>query len=235
MQFALTVPFGQDRLVPIWVATLALRQKSRTVRFRTAAEILAFFNLASDGYHYERIVQSFKRIFAATILFGTEDQPDGGSVIDWSRFHFFDEMHLWFSLKIPGISTSSGNSENVIKLSEAFYREIDQHRIPVEREVVSALAHAPGVLDFYLWIVWKSWTVNGHSLYIPLTGLMSLAQQLGTKEYSRNRRFRQKILAWLRQVKAFWPTCPARISTDGRFLIVDSSKKSPAINRAASL
>ncbi len=30
------LPFGQDRLIPIWVATLAVRQKSRTVLFRSA-------------------------------------------------------------------------------------------------------------------------------------------------------------------------------------------------------
>jgi hypothetical protein len=134
VQFALTVPYGQDRLIPIWVATLALRQKSRTDKFRTVAEMLAFFKLAPDGYHYERIVQSFKRIFAATILFGTEDQPDGG-----------------------------------------------------------------------------------------------------TRAYSRKRRFRQTILAWLRQVKAFWPNCPATISADGHVLVVGSSRNSPAIRRGGRI
>ena len=34
------VPFGQDRLVPIFLATLAVQQKSQTIRFRTAAEML---------------------------------------------------------------------------------------------------------------------------------------------------------------------------------------------------
>lgn len=34
------LPFGQDRLIPIGVATLALRQRSRTVRFGTPAEML---------------------------------------------------------------------------------------------------------------------------------------------------------------------------------------------------
>ncbi len=37
-QFGL--PFGQDRLIPIWVATLGLRQRCRSLRFRTAAEML---------------------------------------------------------------------------------------------------------------------------------------------------------------------------------------------------
>ena len=41
----LGLPFGQDRLIPIWVATLTIKQKSRTVTFRSAAEILDHFDL----------------------------------------------------------------------------------------------------------------------------------------------------------------------------------------------
>ena len=50
------MPFGQDRLIPIWVATLAVRQKSRTVRFNSAAETLDFFQLPKEGLHYRRLV-----------------------------------------------------------------------------------------------------------------------------------------------------------------------------------
>lgn len=138
-QFGL--PFGQDRLLPIWVATLALRQKSRTVRFQTASELLDFFNLPPDGYHYHRIVQSFKRIFSATIFFGTEDQSVG-NMIDWSRFHFFDRMKRWFNTAVQEAPRPAEERGNLVTLSESFYREIDEHRIPVERHVVAALANA---------------------------------------------------------------------------------------------
>ncbi len=39
------LPFGQDRLIPLWIATLAVRQKSKTVLFRSAADILEEFDL----------------------------------------------------------------------------------------------------------------------------------------------------------------------------------------------
>jgi hypothetical protein len=39
------VPFGQDRLVPIFLATLAVQQKNQTIRFRTAAEMLETFGM----------------------------------------------------------------------------------------------------------------------------------------------------------------------------------------------
>ena len=39
------LPFGQGRVVPIYLATLAVRQQSQTIRFRTAAEMLETFGL----------------------------------------------------------------------------------------------------------------------------------------------------------------------------------------------
>ena len=226
-QFGL--PFGQDRLIPIWVATLALRQKSREVRFDAAAQMLDFFRLPKDGFHYCRLVQAFKRIFGATIFFGTEEQSDANMLIDWARFHFFDSMKLWYA---RGDRCSVNNFEsdrNVITLSEAFYNEINQHRIPVEREVVSSLAHVPGVLDVYLWVAWKAWTVIGSPSRIPITGHGGLCDQLGTVPYSVPRRFRHLVAHWLKKVKVYWPGCPAVVTTDRRFLIVYSSRRSPAV------
>ena len=119
-------------------------------------------------------------------------------------------------------------AENTITLSEAFYNEVEAHRIPVEREVVAALAHAPGILDFYIWLVWRSWTVNGSLAYVPLSTASGLSAQLGTTEYPE-RRFRQLIGQWLRRVKTLWPQCPAEIAPEGKRLIVKSSRACPAI------
>jgi len=69
-QFGL--PFGQDRLVPIWVATQAVRSRNREIRFGVAAEILHELGLPLDGVHYRRLIDSFQRVFASTIYFGSE-------------------------------------------------------------------------------------------------------------------------------------------------------------------
>jgi hypothetical protein len=173
-------------------------------------------------------VQGFQRIFASTIFFGTEDQKGRNRLADWARFHFFDRLQLWFNDDGELPSASAAAHENTIILSESFYREIDQHRIPVEREVIVAFAHAPGVLDFYLWLVWRSWTLNGSVVSVPLFTASGLSSQLGTSEYSA-RRFRQLIGQWLRRVKALWPECPAEMSRNGESLVVRSSKHCPAI------
>jgi hypothetical protein len=85
------LPFGQDRLIPIWVATLAVTQKCRRVHFESASRMLEFFRLPRDGPHYRRMVAGFERIFSATIFFGTEDQLEKAATIEWARFHFFDK------------------------------------------------------------------------------------------------------------------------------------------------
>jgi Plasmid encoded RepA protein len=223
------LPFGQDRLIPIWVATLAVRQRSRAVHFSTAAQLLDFFRLPTDGPHYRRMVEGFQRVFAATIFFGTEQQPEPTAVIGLARFQFFDRMHLWFNTTEQSQTFAAENFDNVITLSESFYREIDEHRIPIEREVVAALAHAPGVLDFYVWVVWKSWAVNGRPVSIPLVADHGLNEQLGSAEYAQPRLFRFKIRTWLQHVKSLWPECPAVLSADGQSLVIHPSRKSPAI------
>lgn len=223
------LPFGQDRLIPIWVATLALRQKSRTVRFHSAAHILDFFRLPKDGRYCRRVARSFQRIFAATIFFGTEDQATRNHLTDWARFHFFDHLHLWFTEGRRRDSDSPGHNRNTITLSEAFYCEIDQHRLPIEREVVIALANLLGVLDFYVWIAWKSWVLRGGKTPIPLFTPGGLREQLGCSIHPQNRFLRRKINQWLWVIHAHWPGCPAQISTNGQSLIISSPKSSPAL------
>jgi hypothetical protein len=218
------LPYGQDRLIPIWVATLAVRQKNSVVRFRAAAEILEFFHLSKDGRHYRRIVEGFKRIFGATIFFGTEEDGGASRIIDYARFHFFDSMHLWFSdARIRNQSATDDQGENVVNLSQSFYDEINQHRIPVEREVLAALANAPGVLDFYVWLAWKSFTLRRHTARIPLLGPSGLAAQLGNAPYAVERTFRLTVHRWLRTVRALWPECPANLASDSNCLTVRPS------------
>jgi len=228
------LPFGQDRLIPIWVATLAVKQKSRTIHFKTAAQLLEFLQLPKDGIHYRRLIQGFERIFSASIFFGTDEQRAGGRCFDWARFHFFDRMLLWFNRANPQDSGSVPHQGNIITLSESFYEEINQHPIPVERQVVAGLANAPGLLDFYVWIVWKSWTIKSTPARIPLFGPQGIQAQLGASSYSRDKRFRQTLRQWLEKMNPFWPECPAKLSHDGQFLIIYCSKQSPAIRQVSA-
>lgn len=217
------LPFGQDRLIPIWVATLAMRQNSKTVRFRTASQMLETFGMQKSGANYRRLIEGFQRIFASTIFFGTEDQVRKDLVFDWSRFHYFDRMQLWFNRHEDQDALPAEDFENVIELSDSFWKEIQSHPIPVDAEVVKGLSDAPGNLDFYMWLSWRCFKSRGVE-YIPLCGNGGLEQQMGMTEYTRERRFKQKIREWLQVTKHFWPECPADISADGQYLVIAPGK-----------
>jgi hypothetical protein len=94
------VPFGQDRIVPIFLATLAVRQKSQTIRFRTAAEMLETFGMHKGGKEYRRLVGAFERIFGATIFFGTDSLRTKAKVVQRSRFNFLREAQIWYNVSV---------------------------------------------------------------------------------------------------------------------------------------
>jgi hypothetical protein len=167
-------PAVADRVITIRVATIAVGQRGRFVRFGAASEILDFFRLFKDGKRYRRFTVGFQRVFGATMFFGTNEEPYRELVLDWARFHFLGHLHFWFH-KTEGQPTPSPQHENCAVLSEAFYHEIDHHRIPVEREVVAALANAPGVLDLYLWLVRRTCSLNNQTARIPLFAAGGLA------------------------------------------------------------
>jgi hypothetical protein len=91
------VPFGQDRIVPIFLATLAVRQQSRVVRFRSGAEMLETFGMQKGGKQYGRLVSAFERIFGATIFFGTDENKSAARVVNLARFNFLSEAQIWYN------------------------------------------------------------------------------------------------------------------------------------------
>ena len=123
------LPFGQDRLVPIYLATLAVQQKSPTVRFRSGAEMLDTFGLQKGGKEYRRLVVAYERIFGATIFFGTDTITGKAKLVERSRFHFLREARIWYHRR-PEQTVLSEHFENVIVLSDEFYQEITAHPIP---------------------------------------------------------------------------------------------------------
>jgi len=109
-------------------------------------------------------------------------------------------------------------------LSDEFYREIAAHPIPADLEAVKVLAGSPAVLDCYVALL-SLFSGEGKES-IPLFGAYGLAGQIGSIEYARPRRFREKLDAWLDSIRVLWPECPARISSDGINL---------EVNRAAAV
>lgn len=212
------VPFGQDRLVLLWLATAAVRTRSPVVRFGSAGEVLVEWGMPTNGSHYRRLQEAFCRVFVSTIFFGTKDEMQQAEVWDCGRGHFLDHMRLWFR----NDGARDRRTENIVTLSPAFWEELQAHPVPVDTEVVRALANNPGCLDLYTWLAWRCYQAN-ELQRIPLFGPAGLASQLGVQEYARERKFRERVRLWLDLVRLYWPACPARIAKNGAFLELDKA------------
>ncbi len=212
------VPFGQDRLVVLYLATQAVRYQTREVRFRSGAEMLVEWGMPTNGAHYKRLVDAFRRVFGSTIFFGTTDEKSKTEVWHCSRTHFFDSMKLWLSESGARVTTR----DNAVTLSQAFWQELRDHPIPIDADVVRVLARNPGCLDLYTWLTWRCHQAKG-SERVPLFGSNGLANQLGVQVYARERKFRERINDWLKLVRLYWPECPAVVSSNGAFLEVNTA------------
>jgi hypothetical protein len=216
------VPFGQDRIVPIFLATLAVQQKSQTIQFKSAAEMLATFGMSKGGKEYRRLVGAFERTFGATIFFGTDSLNSTAKVMHRARFNFFSEARIWYN---------RGNEdrligepyENVIVLSSEFFEEVTAHPIPTDLEAVKVLSSAPAVLDLFVWLSYRCFASKGPER-IPIFGPFGLVQQLGAVEYVRPRKFREKLHQWLQTIRLVWPECPAEITAEGENLRINPAK-----------
>src|SRR5215471_12805005 len=216
------LPFGQDRLVPIFLSTLAVRQQSQTIRFKSAAQMLDTFGMAKGGKEYRRLVAAFERIFGATIFFGTDSVRPGSHVVHRCRFNFLREAQIWYDR--DSFQDSGGEHfENVIVLSDEFYNEILAHPIPTGVDAVKVLASAPAVLDLFMWLVYRCFIAKRQE-QIPLFGDCGLTAQLGSVEYTRPRRFRAMLQQWLSTIRTVRPGCPAKVSSGGHYLAIGPAK-----------
>jgi hypothetical protein len=109
----------------------------------------------------------------------------------------------------------AGDCQNMIVLSEEFYREIQTHPIPADLEAAKALSSSPAVLDLYMWLSYRCFAARGEER-VPLFGGFGLVNQLGSATYARPRKFRERLERWLDLVRMMWPECPASISPDSR-------------------
>ena len=66
----------------------------------------------------------------------------------------------------------------------------------------------------------------------PLFGKFGLVNQLGSIDYARPRKFREKLEGWLKLIRAMWPECPAAIDGDGTGLFIDHSSAVVRSNRS---
>jgi len=75
------------------------------------------------------------------------------------------------------------------------------------------------VLDLFMWLSYRCFTAKGEER-VPLFGNLGLVNQLGSAEYVRPRKFRERLERRLDLIRTMWPECPARIAADGQAILI---------------
>jgi hypothetical protein len=170
------------------------------ITFRSAAEMLDVFGMQQGGSQYRRLIGAFQRVFGATIFFGTDTQREKGPVTHQARFNFMRETRIWYS-RDPNRETPQGDFEKRIVLSDEFFREVTTHSIPTDLQAARALSSSPAALDLFMWLLYRCFTAKGPER-VPIFGDFGVAAQLGSVDYARPRKFRERLESWLRLVRA---------------------------------
>jgi hypothetical protein len=139
--------------------------------------MLESFSMHTGGKEYRRLVAAFERIFGATIYFGTESLAGTVKLVQRSRFNFMSEAQILYTRSAEQRVLSS-EFENVIVLTEDFYREETDHPVPNDLDSVKVLASAPAVLDLYMWLSYPCSRRKGPNQYRSLVS-SGLLRSLG--------------------------------------------------------
>ena len=139
------------------------------------------------------------RLFNASIRLTYEDERGAASVSSLVA----DRTEFWWDERKPD-EYSLWDSK--IELGEKLFNEIIQHPVPLDMNILAALKRSALGLDFYLWLVYRTFALRA-----PLRlSWPTLYRQFGTdpNKAEDNRTvdaFRTDSLRELKKIKLAWP------------------------------
>ncbi len=195
------LPYGQDRLLFILIATEAIRNDSPTIEIGRRSSVLNAFGQGLDGRTYRRLDERIVRVKRSEITFELRSLNEDDR--RW-RYRFLEKATR---------SDDSGHGSDILRIPNKLWKALSAGVVPLDAGIVRELARAPAVLDLYQWLVLYSSTVRpGRVLRVPLEGEAGLQSRLWKGEYSRRRDFRRLVGRWMGRIHELWPNCPASLA-----------------------
>ncbi len=244
----LGVPYGEDRLVLIWLVT-AFQQlgcpKDNRIPVRHTGDILRAFDIPVDGHEMELLEQRIDRLFEAhfTVWERYWEVGHGQFRTRKIRYQLLSAYDLSFShqeARDPHLpSKPARNRRATLKkpqkprnqhttgldfflLDDRFADYIRAHSVPLDLNMVRVLKDKPPVLDLYLFESYRSYRLlkEGKSeLFLPVFGPNGLVCQLGTQVTEKWKQ-KQLIRRWQEELSRYWLACPNELTEDGETLVM---------------
>ncbi|NYZ17552.1 pirin [Azospirillum sp. RWY-5-1] len=205
------VPYGsRARMILLYLQTRALQTDSREVELgRSMHEWLDRMGLSVGGQTYRDIREQASRIAACNLTFAWEDAHSIGFEKD-----SIVKGGIHFS-SIPGNQQAMLWEDRVL-LSEAFFRELKAHPVPIWEPALRHIQNNSSSIDIYIWLAYR---LHSLSRPMPITW-PAVFEQFGAG-YSRLRDFRKRFVEALQLALAVYPD--ARVEVDELGLVLHPS------------
>ena len=196
------LPYGNlPRLLMAWLSTEAVRTQSREISLGDSlSEFMRTLGIySSDGKAYRRLHDQMDRLFHSSVELTYEHQQ----VTRFVASHIVDRGEFWWDPKRPD-DRSLWDSK--IELGEKFFNEVINHPVPLNMNALAALKRSTLGLDFYLWLVYRTFALRA-----PLRlSWPTLYRQFGADpdkagDNSTVQHFRKDSLRELKKIKLAWP------------------------------
>jgi hypothetical protein len=223
----LGVPYGQDRLIPIWLASAfqaAGRPVHNRIYFRSASDILRAFDIPINGHEMQLLKERLERVFQATYVVENRKKPmDSPDAWDARRYQLISRVRLWFQ-KNEGENqhTLQEKWPNFIELDSFFAEDLRERSLPIDLNTIRAIKRSPAVLDFYAWQAWRSFRLlknHQDEIRVPIFGSHGLWTQFGS--LAKDKQYIKHLLRrWQKALLTYWPECPNELTKTAEWLIV---------------
>jgi hypothetical protein len=147
------LPYGViPRLLLIWLCSEAAKTKSRhLVLGDSLSSFMRELDMIPTGGRWgsiKRLREQADRLFSTAIR--CTDERTGSTERKW--ISIADSDTLWWDQKSPKQRTLF---ENTVTLSEAFFKEVINKRVPFDMNTLKKLKKSPLAIDLYLWLTYR--------------------------------------------------------------------------------
>jgi hypothetical protein len=221
------LPHGQDRLLPIFVATAFAAvgmPESNIFCFRSVRDVLHFFGYPMSGVHSLRIRDWFRRWHSTTMLCYRKFKDESREGEEADGYRIVRRYRLWYKENVHPNQHSL--FWNLVEVDHYFGDDLRKNPVPISLDLIRALKANSGALGFGCWVGYRSHTLataNQEKVQIQADGPTGLLAQLGC-EISDPWKARQTLRRWEATIRSAWPKCPMELVDGGRSIIVHAER-----------
>lgn len=214
------IPYGSmPRLALAWMSTLAKRLKTREIPIgETAADFLRLLGMDDQGNRYATLRKQMHALAACRLQLGHKGRTFNGQPVE--------QFDAWIATKVHG---QRALWPGVVLLSEAYYKELVDHGVPLDNRALLALKGSALALDVYTWLAHRLHRIEGRPVILHWKSLREqFAHEYQGKDPDKD--FKKRFVQALQASLAVYPSAKVRRVSGGLLLM---SSPPPIPYRAA--